>query len=182
MKYMKPLLAAAISIFIVAVFILFTFFLREWQPNNAKTEKRQLARSSVSSPNPKPNAGVSASSPEKRQSLGDPESVDPPSPPPPLGAGKSAQPPAGTNSTRTYVLHVVDSSNAPILNASVYIESGDSPLARGKTNPGGIFAFVGQLSSRYTQVHVSVHAAGYVPLDEYSPLIEERIIHLSKAN
>ena len=175
MKKMKAVLVAAISLFIIALLVVFILFSREWQPKNDESGKSQPS-GPIGIPTPKPYAEIPSPSPANQQP------VRSPSPPPPVGSASPDRSPALATAMRTYTVRVIDASDAPIPNANVLIEAGGTSLARGKSNLAGVFAFAGPLSSQYTRVHVSVHAPGFMALDEYSPLIEERIIHLSKTN
>jgi hypothetical protein len=78
------------------------------------------------------------------------------------------------------VVRVIDSgSRKPIPHAKVWVEIGDTGTARnGYTDDRGAFTFSWRLGSPET--HITVEAPGYMTVEDYHTLIEDRMIQLTK--
>jgi hypothetical protein len=90
------------------------------------------------------------------------------------------------NKPRTYIVRVVDSASkapkTPISHAKVLVEIGDPPQTRksGYTDARGAFSFTWQSSGSTTKTHITVEAPGFVLIEDFSNLIEERVIELNR--
>jgi hypothetical protein len=85
---------------------------------------------------------------------------------------------------RIYVIRVIDAtSGTPIRKADVVVELQNNKTQwRGQTDALGIFHFTCEPPRRPAPVHISIQAPGYWTLDDYNVLLEERVMHLRKAD
>lgn len=84
--------------------------------------------------------------------------------------------------TRTYVVRVIDVvSKEPISHAKVWVEIGDLAEKRnGYTDEKGAFKFTWRVAPNRTRAHITVEAQGYMTVESFSILIEDRMIPLAK--
>lgn len=99
-------------------------------------------------------------------------------------AGGSAPDKRQQSKTRLYIVRVVDlSSKNPIGKAKITVELENLAKNKwsGSTDSNGLFQFKWDAAAGSIRAHISIQARGYTLLDEYSPLVEDRLIQLSKA-
>lgn len=85
--------------------------------------------------------------------------------------------------TKLYIIRVIDSaSRTPIDKAKVRVELDNSAKTKwtGFTDANGFFEFKWNAITPRIKAHTSVEARGFASLDDFQPLIEDRIIGLSK--
>jgi hypothetical protein len=85
--------------------------------------------------------------------------------------------------TKPYIIRVIDiDSKSPIAKAKVTVElENDAKTAwTGLTDSNGVFQFKWDAITPRIKAHTSVEARGFASLDDFQPLIEDRIIGLSK--
>lgn len=85
--------------------------------------------------------------------------------------------------TKLYIIRVIDSaSRTPINKAKVTVELENSAKTKwtGLTDANGFFEFKWNAVTPRIKAHTSVEAPGFASLDDFQPLIEDRIIALSK--
>ncbi len=188
MKYMKLVLAASASIFVLTALLLLTCGSRarhSWEsaPGEVSVRVQNLVTPANAA------HGRSAGSAKAQSAAFIPEISD-------LRSQAAERPEWGLTAnlppvptyqeekpTRLYVIRVVDSvSKDPITHAKVRVEIGDPPKKRnGYTDSQGFFSFTWELTKTHPKSHVSVEAPGYTTIDDFGPLIEDRLIQLTKA-
>lgn len=188
MKYMKLILAASAFLFVLTPLLLLTCGSRNPAGKSAPDELSVPVQSLVTPVNPARRRSArlaKAQSSEFVLPISDLRSQV--GERPEWGLAVSL-PPESTSqekkSTRLYVIRVVDSvSKDPIPHAKVRVEIGNPPKDKrnGYTDSQGFFSFSWELTKTHPKSHVLVQAPGYTTVDDFAPLIEDRLIQLTKA-
>jgi hypothetical protein len=92
---------------------------------------------------------------------------------------------SGEKETRTYLIRVIDTqSRAPVAKAKITVQLDDPAKTKrsGYTDSNGVFQFKWDAIARSVKTHISIEARGFMALDDYSLLIEDRVIPLNRAD
>ncbi len=107
-------------------------------------------------------------------------------------ANKRAQPqtaPSSVNDnssqkkTKPYIIRVIDNgSKTPLAKAKITVELENDAKTKwtGITDENGVFQFKWDAVTPRIKSHTSVEARGYTSVDDFEPLIEDRIIGLTR--
>jgi len=85
--------------------------------------------------------------------------------------------------TKAYIIRVVDNgSKTPVAKAKITVELEDDAKTKwnGTTDENGIFQFRWLAITPHIRTHTSVEAHGYSFVEDFEPLIEDRIISLTR--
>ena len=86
---------------------------------------------------------------------------------------------------RTYVIRVIDTqSKAPVNKAKISVQLDDSAKTKwgGYTDSKGLFQFKWLTTTQSVKAHISIEAQGFMTLDDYNVLMEDRVIPLTRAD
>ena len=89
------------------------------------------------------------------------------------------------NKTKPYIIRVIDSdAKTPIPKAKITVELENETKTKwtGLTDPNGVFQFKWDAITPRLKAHTSVEAHGFTSVDNFQPLIEDRIIGLTKVS
>jgi hypothetical protein len=92
---------------------------------------------------------------------------------------------SGQKGTRTYLIRVIDTqSKAPVSKVKITVLLDDSAKTKwtGYTDSKGVFQFKWHAIAQSVKAHISIQAKGFMTLDDYNLLIEDRVIPLNRAD
>jgi predicted carbohydrate-binding protein with CBM5 and CBM33 domain len=85
--------------------------------------------------------------------------------------------------TKVYIIRVIDNgSKTPVAKAKISVELENDAKTKwtGTTDENGVFQFRWDAITPRIKSHTSVEAHGYTSIDDFEPLIEDRIIGLTR--